>query len=78
MYIAANFDLKYQSLQYACKFSYKPRNQDATRKRHTKSIRCGCPFEIFPELSQNNQSLEVLRFKDTQMVTQDLYEHLPK
>ena len=77
---AANFDLKYQSLQYVCKFSGKPRNQDATRKRHTKSFRCGCPFEIFLDLSQDNQSLEVLRFKDTHnhMVTRELYEHLPK
>ena len=63
-----------------CKFSGKPRNQDATRTRHIKSFRCGCPFEIFLKLSQDNQSLEVLRFKDTQnhMVTRELYKHLPK
>ena len=77
---AANFDLKYQSLQYVYKFTGKPRNQDATKKRHIKSFRCGCPFEIFLELSQDNQSLEVLRFKDTHnhMVTRELYEHSPK
>ena len=77
---AANFDLKYQSLQYVCTFSGKPRNQDANRKRHNKFFCCGCPFEIFLELSQHNQSLEVLRLKDTHnhMVTRELYEHLPK
>ena len=67
-------------LQYVCKFSGKPRNQDATRKRHTKSFHCWCPFEIFLRLSQDNQSLEVLRLKDTHnyMVTRELYAHFPK
>ena len=76
----ANFGLKYRSLQYICKFSGEPRNQDATRKCHNKSFCFGCPFEIFLELSQDNQSLEVLRFKHihNHMVTREFYEHLPK
>ena len=38
------------------------------------------PLEIFLELSQDNQSSEVLRLKDTHntMVTRELYEYLPK
>ena len=38
------------------------------------------PLEIFLELSQDNQSLEVLRLKDTHntMVNRELYEYLPK
>lgn len=77
---SANMALVYQSLQYVCKFSGKPRNVNKTRKRLTKSFRCSCPFEIKLELSSDNRYLEVVKLakEHNYLVSHELYDHLPK
>ena len=76
----ANKPLDYQSIEYVCVFSGKPRNSDLKQKRTTKSFRSNSLFVLELVLSQNNQELEVVKYVEehNHILNKNNYEHLPR
>lgn len=70
--------LKYYSLKLVCKFGGKARKR-TQRIRNTKTFRQECPFVVYLILSEDGQSLKVLRVNEVHnhVTNKIIYEHLP-
>ena len=71
--------LKYYALKLVCKFGGRARKR-TQRIRNTKTFRQECPFVVYLILSEDGQSLKVLRVNEVHnhVTSKIIYEHLSR